>query len=150
MRKVQLAETLDDLHQTGSRQEGQILTPVVWRHKTAHRQTASNSFLSTQPPEKTKTKCNCGWEDRIGKGKQEGFIGVLIAGYGFITKEYVRGRNATGVYFHKSQLINYPFTKLKIGGKVHFVVDQNDEGCIAKQINVVEKPSLPTGPQQVF
>ena len=118
-----------------------------------YRQTALNSFLSTQPPETTKTKCNCGWEDRIGKGIQEGFIGVLKPGprYGFITKECVRGRNATGVYFHESQLIGYPFTELIIGDKVHFVVDQNDKGgCIAKQIYVVGKPSFPTVPQQVL
>ena len=118
-----------------------------------YRQTALNSFLSTQPPETTKTKCNCGWEDRIGKGIQEGFIGVLKAGprYGFITKECVRGRNATGVYFHESQLIGYPLTELIIGDKVHFVVDQNDKGgCIAKQIYVVGKPSFPTVPQQVL
>ena len=120
---------------------------------TVCRQTALSSVLSTQPPETTKTKYNCGWEDRIGKGIQEGFIGVLKAGprYGFITKECVRGRNATGVYFHESQLIGYPFTELIIGDKVHFVVDQNDKGgCIAKQIYVVGKPSFPTVPQQVL
>ena len=117
-----------------------------------YRQTALNSFLSTQPPETTKTKCNCGWEDRIGKGIQEGFIGVLRAGprYGFITRERVIGRKATGVYFHASQLVRHPFTELIIGDKVHFVVDQNDKGCIAKQIYVVGKPSFPTVPQQVL
>lgn len=97
---------------------------------TVCRQTALSSVLSTQPPETTKTKCNCGWENRIGKGIQEGFIGVLRAGprYGFITRERVIGRKATGIYFHESQFVGYPVTELIIGDKVHFVVDQNDKG----------------------
>lgn len=60
------------------------------------------------------------------------------AGYGFITKDFPRERNPTGIYFHESELKGYSIMRLNIGDRVHFVVGQNDKGCVAQRIDVVE------------
>lgn len=101
-------------------------------------------FQSLQPPETKQAQCRCGWEDFVGKGIQEGFVGVLNkARYGFITKERPRERNPTGVYFRESHLRGYPFEQLQIGDRVHFKVGQNDKGCVAEQIDVQGKDPFP-------
>lgn len=95
-------------------------------------------------PESKTVQCRCGWEDRVGKGIQEGFIGFLKRGghYGFITKTYSRERNPTGIYFNESHLRGYSFGQLQFGDRVHFVVGQNDKGgCVAEQIDVLPEKS---------
>lgn len=104
-------------------------------------------FFPLQLPESKTVQCRCGWEDRIDKGIQEGFIGFLKPGgrYGFITKTYARERNPTGIYFNESHLRGYSFRQLQFGDRVHFVVGQNDKGgCVAEQIDVLrEKNQFP-------
>ena len=97
--------------------------------------TGHDFFARSQPPE-TKVTCSCGWEEFVGKGIQEGYIGKVQGRYGFITKDYPRGRSPTGIYFQESELKGYSIRQLNIGDRVHFVVGQNDKGCIAQQIDV--------------
>lgn len=73
---------------------------------------------------------------------------MLKGCYGFITKDFPRERNPKGIYFNDSNLRGYPFEQLSIGDRVHFVVDQNDRGCVAQQIDVVGKH--PMAATQVF
>ena len=101
-----------------------------------------------QPPETKQAQCSCGWEHLVGKGIQEGFVGVMKSRYGFITKDFPRGGRPTGVYFSHSNLRGCSFEQLSIGDRVHFVVGQNDRGCVAEQIDVVEK--TPFSVSQVF
>ena len=62
-------------------------------------------------------------------------------GYGFISKEFPTGWNPTGIYFHESELKGYSIMQLEIGDRVHFVVSQNEKGCVAQQVDVLqEKP----------
>lgn len=73
---------------------------------------------------------------------------MLKGRYGFITRDFPRDRNPTGIYFHGSQLRGYPFEQLSIGDRVYFVVGKNEKGCVAQQIDVVEK--TPIAVTQVF
>ena len=68
---------------------------------------------------------------------QCGFVGMLKGRYGFITKDFPRERNPTGIYFDDSHLRGFSFEQLRIGDRVYFVVGQNDRGCVAQQIDVV-------------
>ena len=68
--------------------------------------------------------------------------------YGFITKDLPRERKPTGIYFNHSNLKGFPFEQLTIGDRVHFVVGQNDKGCVAEQIDVQGKTRFPVS--QVF
>lgn len=97
--------------------------------------------LFIELPETKQVQCKCGWEDSVGKGIQEGFVGVLFreSGYGFITKDFPRDRKPTGCYFHETELQGYPIMQLNIGDRVHFVVGQNDKGCVAQKIDVQGK-----------
>lgn len=87
-------------------------------------------------------QCHCGWEDAVGKGIQEGFVGVLKRRFGFITKEYPREPNPKGIYFHELDLKDYSIAQLNIGDRVHFVVNQNDKGCVAQQIDVLRVKAI--------
>ena len=95
-----------------------------------------NLFFPSQPTVKEEFQCRCGWEDKIGRGVQRGFVGVVKAkeGYGFITRVFPRERNPTGIYFHKSELKEMSIMQIKIGDRVCFLVGQNDKGCIAQHI----------------
>ena len=73
---------------------------------------------------------------------------MLKGRYGFITRDFPRDPNPTGIYFHGSQLRGYPFEQLSIGDRVYFVVGKNEKGCVAQQIDVVEK--TPIAVTQVF
>lgn len=92
----------------------------------------------SKPPEE-QVKCKCGWEDLVGKGIQEGFVGKVREHYGFITKDYPTERNPTGIYFNKSELRGSSIIQLEIGDRVHFVVGQNERGCVAQKIDVQGK-----------
>lgn len=61
------------------------------------------------------------------------------SGYGFITRDYPRDRKPIGCYFHESELQGFPIMQLNIGDRVHFVVGQNDKGCVAQKIDVQGK-----------
>lgn len=80
--------------------------------------------------------CSCGWEDRKGRGIQEGYICALSKkGFGFISEDGSSGR---GIYFHQSDVkgaINW--VQLSLGMYVHFKVCENDKGCIAKEVSVI-------------
>lgn len=79
----------------------------------------------------------CGWEEFVDKGIQEGFVATLKEGYGFISKDFPTEKHPTGIFFHKSDLRGTLITQLKVGDRVHFVVDQNSKGgCVAKKIEV--------------
>lgn len=104
-----------------------------------HAFTSWNGFLFQQPPETKQCQCRCGFEDFVGKGIQEGFVGVLKKdlGYGFITKDYPTERNVSRLFFHESELKGYSIMQLNIGDRVHFFVSQNDKGCVAQRIDVL-------------
>lgn len=87
-------------------------------------------------------QCHCGWEDAVGEGIQEGFVGVLKRRFGFITKEYPREPNPKGIYFRELDLKDYSIAQLNIGDRVHFVVNQNDKGCVAQQIDVLRVKAI--------
>ena len=93
-------------------------------------------FSPSQPSDRKEFQCRCGWEDKIGRGVQRGFVGTLKAeeGYGFITRVFPRERNPTGIYFHKSELKDKSIMQINIGDRVRFLVGQNDKGCIAQDI----------------
>ena len=64
-------------------------------------------------------------------------------GYGFISKAFPIERNPTGIYFHESELKSYSIMQLNIGDRVHFVVSQNEKGCVAQQVDVLQgKPQF--------
>ena len=90
-----------------------------------------------QHPEAKQVQCKCGWEDAVGKGIQEGYIGVLKEQFGFITQDFPRERNPRGIFFHQSDLKGCSIRQLNIGDRVHFRVEQSDKGCVAKQIDVL-------------
>jgi len=100
--------------------------------------------LYIKPCETKQVKCTCGWEHLVGKGIQEGFVGKVERHYGFITKDYPRGRSPTGIYFNESELKGYPIMQLSVGDRVHFLVGQNDKGCVAQQIDVQGKNQFVT------
>lgn len=104
--------------------------------------------LYIKPPEAKQVQCTCGWEDLVGKGIQEGYIGVLKETLGFITKDIPRERNPTGVFFHQSDLKGCTIRQLSLGDRVHFRVEQNDRGCVAKQIEVWGKTPVVQAVQQ--
>ena len=109
-------------------------------------------FFSKQPPEAKQVQCTCGWEDVVGKGIQEGYIGVLRERerFGFITKDIPRERKLPGVFFHQSDLKGCTIRQLSLGDRVHFRVEQNDRGCVAKQIEVWGKTPVVQAVQQVI
>ena len=109
-----------------------------------HRTHRGLNVLRSQPCETKQVKCTCGWEHLVGKGIQEGFVGKVERHYGFITKDYPRGRSPTGIYFNESELKGYPIMQLSVGDRVHFLVGQNDKGCVAQQIDVQGKNQFVT------
>lgn len=182
---VSLPKTLEDLHLSGSRPEGQIcelrcppnyksvhgfieiptISEKLFFHESVsgiqrkelayYRPEARVQFsvgkrekgffakdLYIKPPETKQVQCNCGWEDSVGKGLQEGYVGALKQRYGFITKEYPREPNRVGIYFHESDLKEYRIMQLNIGDRVHFKVGQNDKGCVAQQVDVLRNTQL--------
>ena len=55
-------------------------------------------------------------------------------GYGFITEDGSPGR---GLYFHSSD-VKTAEVQLRCGMCVQFTVDENDRGCIAREVSVME------------
>ena len=70
------------------------------------------------------------------KGLQEGYISLLNEkGYGFISEDGSPGR---GLYFHRSDVKGaFSWVQLCRGMCVHFKVDENDKGCIAREVSVM-------------
>ena len=68
------------------------------------------------------------------RGNQRGYISRLNEkGYGFITEDGSPGR---GLYFHLSD-VKSAGVQLRRGMYVQFEVDENDKGCIAREVSVV-------------
>jgi len=72
----------------------------------------------------------------VRRGIQEGYISILNKkGFGFISED---GSPRRGLFFHRSDVkgaINW--VQLRCGMCVHFKVDENDKGCIAREVSVM-------------
>lgn len=70
------------------------------------------------------------------RGIQEGYISILNdKGFGFISGDRSLGR---GLYFHRSDVKGaISWVQLCRGMCVHFKVDENDKGCIAREVSVM-------------
>lgn len=96
----------------------------------------NKTYFFKKQSERPRTSCSCGWEDRVRTGIQEGYISFLDEkGFGFICED---GSLRRGLYFHRSDVksgINW--VQLCRGMCVHFKVDENDKGCIAREVSVI-------------
>ena len=72
----------------------------------------------------------------MGRGIQEGYICALSKnGFGFIAKDRSSER---GIYFHQSDMKGtIPWGQLCRGTCVHFKVEENEKGCIAKEVSII-------------
>ncbi len=87
-----------------------------------------------QPP---RTLCESGWENRKGRGVQQGYICALNEKrFGFISED---GRNRGGIFFHQSEVKGtIPWDQLHRGTRVCFKVGVNDKGCVATEVSVID------------
>ncbi len=67
------------------------------------------------------------------KNKNEGYISNKFGTYGFIINSAFKD----GLYFYWQDVIS-DFLKLSVGDKVRFIINRNEKGFCAKEINVID------------